>query len=273
MNRLQELHQTGQSIWLDFITRQFIADGKLAKLIAEDGLSGVTSNPTIFQKAIEGGKEYDDAIAKLIGEGKNSAQIFDALSIEDIQRACDAFRSVYDRTQGADGFVSLEVNPHFARDTQGTLAEARRLFAAVKRPNVMIKIPGTQEGLSAIEQSLGHGININVTLIFSLQRYQEVLDAWLLGLEQLSASGPAAEIGQFGGEFLRQPRGLARGRHAGQAKAGGLRSASLKSGDRQCAPGVRDVPEGEKQRALQGAGSQRRARTAPAVGVDEYEKS
>jgi len=166
-----------------------MAEGKLAKLIAEDGLSGVTSNPTIFQKAFTGSKDYDAAIARLTRDGKTSAQIFDALSIEDIQTACDQFRSVFDRTQGADGFVSLEVNPHLARETKGTLEEARRLFRAVNRPNVMIKIPGTQEGLSAIEQALGDGININITLIFSLQRYQEVMDAWLAGLDRLSAKG------------------------------------------------------------------------------------
>ncbi len=185
MNPLLELEKAGQSIWLDFITRKFMTDGKLAKLIAEDGLSGVTSNPTIFQKAFTGAKDYDEAISRLIREGKNSVQIFDALSIEDIQTACDQFRPAFDRTRGADGYVSLEVNPHLARDTQGSLEEARRLFRAVNRPNVMIKIPGTKEGLPAIEQALGEGININITLIFSLQRYQEVMDAWLAGLERL----------------------------------------------------------------------------------------
>src|SRR4051794_40958457 len=130
MNPLLELKKVGQSIWLDFITRQFIAEGKLAKLIADDGLSGVTSNPTIFQKAISGGKEYDETISKDIRAGKSSGDIFDTLAIEDIQQACDSFRTVYDGTLGADGFVSLEVNPHLARDTQGTLTEARRLFKA-----------------------------------------------------------------------------------------------------------------------------------------------
>src|SRR6266480_2583271 len=128
MNHLLELHKLGQSIWLDFITRKFMTDGKLAKLIAEDGLCGVTSNPTIFQKAITGGQEYDEAITGLVRQGKTSAQIFDALAIEDIQRACDAFAPVYKSTQGADGYVSLEVNPNLARDTKGTLEEARRLF-------------------------------------------------------------------------------------------------------------------------------------------------
>jgi len=187
----KELHQCGQSVWLDFITRQFMADGKLSALIANDGISGVTSNPTIFQKAITGGKEYDQAIAQLIREGKNGAQIFDVLAIQDIQRACDQFRSVYDATKGADGFVSLEVSPLLARDTPQTLSEARRLFRAVQRPNVMIKIPATREGLPAIEQALGDGININITLIFALQRYEEVMGAWLSGLERLSKAGKA----------------------------------------------------------------------------------
>jgi len=191
MNPLLELHNAGQSIWLDFITRKFITDGKLAKLIQEDGLSGVTSNPTIFQKAITGGQEYDETITGLVRQGQSSAQIFDALAIEDIQRACDAFRPVYDRTRGADGFVSLEVNPHLARDAKGTLEEARRLFKAVSRPNVMIKIPATKEGLPTVEQALGDGINVNITLIFALGRYQEVMDAWLAGLERLAKSGKA----------------------------------------------------------------------------------
>src|SRR4029077_17244738 len=181
-----EVKKAGQSVWLDFITRQFIADGKLARLIIEDGLAGVTSNPTIFQKAIEGGKEYDETISRLIRQNKTSAEIYDALSVEDIQHACDQFRRVFEETRRADGYVSLEVNPHLARDTQGTLAEARRLFNLVSRPNVMIKIPATQEGLSAIDQAIAEGNNINITLIFALARYQEVIDAWLGGLERLS---------------------------------------------------------------------------------------
>jgi transaldolase len=212
-NPLQDLHKIGQSVWLDFITRQFMADGKLSALIANDGLSGVTSNPTIFQKAIAGGKEYDATIARLIRDGKKSADIFDALSIEDIQRACDLFRPVYDGTKGADGFVSLEVNPHLARDTQGTLSEARRLFRAVNRPNVMIKIPGTREGLPAVEQALGDGININVTLIFALERYQEVMDAWLRGLDRLAKSGkPLSSVSSVASFFVSRVDTLVDGR-------------------------------------------------------------
>ena len=196
MNPLRDLEKEGQSIWLDFITRQFVVDGHMQKLIENDGLKGVTSNPTIFQKAFSGGKEYDKPISQLQAQGLSSDRIFETIAIQDIQQACDLFRPVYDRTRAGDGFVSLEVNPHLARDTQGTLTEARKLFDAVKRPNVMIKIPGTKEGLGAIEQALGEGININVTLIFSLKRYQEVVDAWLAGLEKLAqtASLPAGRL-------------------------------------------------------------------------------
>jgi transaldolase len=189
MNPLKALEQQGQSVWLDFITRQFISDGSLTKLIQSDGVKGVTSNPTIFQKAIAGGAEYDAAIAALQQKGLKSPAIFEALAVEDIQAACDLFRPVYDQTKALDGYVSLEVNPHLARNTQGTLDEARQLFRKVNRPNVMIKIPGTQEGLSAIEQALGDGININVTLIFSLTRYQQVMDAWIAGLERAAKNG------------------------------------------------------------------------------------
>jgi transaldolase len=221
MNPLIELNKAGQSVWLDFITRQFIADGKLAKLIAEDGLSGVTSNPTIFQKAITSGKEYDATIARLVREGKNSPQIFDVLSIEDIQHGCDQFRPVFDRTQGADGYVSLEVNPHLARDTKGTLAEAQRLFKAVARPNVMIKIPATKEGLPAIEAALGEGININITLIFALARYQEVMNAWLAGLERLSQSGkPVKSVASVASFFVSRVDSLVDGLLDKQKPAG-----------------------------------------------------
>jgi len=190
MNPLRDLEKQGQSIWLDFITRQFVADGHMQKLIDHDGLKGVTSNPTIFQKAFSAGKEYDAPISHLQAQGLSAERIFENIAIQDIQQSCDLFRPVYDQTRAGDGFVSLEVNPHLARDTQGTLAEARKLFDAVKRPNVMIKIPGTKEGLGAIEQALGEGININITLIFSLKRYQEVMDAWLAGLEKLAKAGP-----------------------------------------------------------------------------------
>jgi transaldolase len=189
MNPLIELQKFGQSVWLDFITRRFIAEGKLQRLIAEDGLRGVTSNPTIFQKAIIGGTEYDAAIRRLLDEKKTPAAVFEAIAIEDVQQACDVLLPVYKTTNGSDGFVSIEVSPGVARDTEATLDEVRRLHRGVNRPNVMVKIPGTKEGIPAIEQGLSEGININITLIFSLKRYQEVIDAWLAGIGRLAAKG------------------------------------------------------------------------------------
>jgi len=201
MNPLLQLQKEGQSVWLDFITRGFINEGKLKHLIDEDGLRGVTSNPTIFQKAFAGSTDYDAAIRSLMEKGLSSAAIFETLAIEDIQQACDQFKAVYASTQGLDGYVSIEVNPHVARDAKATLAEARHLYQAVNRPNVMIKIPGTAECLSAIEQALGEGISINITLIFSLDRYQAVMDAWLAGLERLAKTGkplaPVASVASF----------------------------------------------------------------------------
>ena len=201
MNPLLALQKEGQSVWLDFITRSFIAQGKLKQLIDNDGLRGVTSNPTIFQKAFAGGADYDASIRALGQKGLDSSAVFETLAVEDIQKACDAFAGVYQATQGTDGFVSIEVNPHLARDTKGTLNEARRLHNAVNRPNVMVKIPATVEGLPAIQQALSEGISINVTLIFSLERYQQVMDAWLAGLEGAAKAGkplaPIASVASF----------------------------------------------------------------------------
>lgn len=189
MNPLKELHKFGQSIWLDFVTRRFIQEGGLKNLVENDGLTGVTSNPTIFQKAITGSADYDKAIETLIGKGLQAPEIFEELAVDDIQQACDVLMPVFKNAKGADGFVSLEVNPLLARDAQATLAEARRLFSKVARPNLMIKIPAALESLPAIEGALADGINVNVTLIFSLKRYSEVIEAWLKGLERAAASG------------------------------------------------------------------------------------
>ena len=203
MNRLQDT-QAGQAIWLDFITRQFMADGRQALICQSDGFERRHLQPDDFQKAFTGGKEYDEAISRSSAREKSSAQIFDLFD-RTFSTPATSSAPVFDRTEGADGFVSLEVTPHFARDTQATMEETRRLFRAVNRPNVMIKIPGTKEGLPAIEQALGEGININITLIFSLQRYQEVMDAWLAGLERLSREKrKAAGVGLFRGELLRE---------------------------------------------------------------------
>ncbi len=188
-NPLKELNRLGQSVWFDYIRRWEMVSGHLQQMINEDGLSGITSNPSIFEKAIAGSKDYDEAVQKLAREGRNAKQIFESLAVEDIQMAADLFLPTYKATQGRDGFVSIEVSPTLAHDTAGTVTEARRLFRAVGRPNVMVKVPGTSEGLPAIEQLLGDGININITLLFAIERYEEVANAYLAALEKLARDG------------------------------------------------------------------------------------
>ena len=188
-NPLLELQRHGQSVWQDYIRRQQTLSGELKGLIDEDGLWGQTSNPTYFEKAISGSRDYDDALRTLAQEGRSVGEIYEALAVEDIQAAADLFRPVYDSLDGADGFVSLEVSPDLAHDTQATVDEARRLFAAVNRPNVMIKVPGTPAGMPAIEQLISEGINVNVTLLFSLDAYERAANAYIAGLERRAAAG------------------------------------------------------------------------------------
>jgi transaldolase len=192
-NSLKRLGTFGQSLWLDYIRRDLIASGELHTMIVRDGLRGMTSNPAIFQQAIGESHAYDQAIAALARDGKGVQAIYEALSQEDVRSAADGFLSVYERTGGVDGYVSLEVNPHLARDTEGTIQEARRLWAALDRPNVLIKVPGTLEGLPAIRQLLREGINVNVTLLFGLPRYRQVAEAYLAGLEDRRAQGLAVD--------------------------------------------------------------------------------
>jgi transaldolase/glucose-6-phosphate isomerase len=188
-NPLVKLHSFGQSVWLDYIRRQMIASGELKRLIDEDQLRGMTSNPAIFEKAIGGSQDYDEAILAMAQKGKDIEEIYQAVTVEDVQRAADLFRPIYDQLDGGDGFVSLEVNPHLAHDTHGTIVEARRLWQALNRPNVFIKVPATREGLPAIKELIGEGINVNVTLLFGLPRYQEVAEAYLAGLEARAGTG------------------------------------------------------------------------------------
>jgi transaldolase len=188
-NPLRRIEQFGQSIWLDYIRRQMLTSGELKRLIDEDGLKGMTSNPAIFEKAIAKSQDYDEAIGKLVGQNKGVLDIYHDLTVEDVQMAADIFRPLYDRVDGKDGYVSLEVNPHLARDTAGTISEARQLWAAVNRPNIMIKVPGTPEGLTAITTLIGEGINVNVTLLFGLPRYEKVAEAYIAGLEERLSKG------------------------------------------------------------------------------------
>jgi transaldolase len=187
--RAEQLLTLGQSVWLDFIRRGPLVSGEFERQVREDGVVGVTSNPTIFQQAIAKSTDYDTALAARIAQGLSGEALFESLAIEDIQMACDRMRAVYDGSAGMDGRVSIEVSPKLANDGAGTLAAAKRLHAAVGRVNVMIKIPATAAGLPAITGAIAAGISVNVTLIFSLARYRQVMDAYLAGLEQLAASG------------------------------------------------------------------------------------
>src|SRR5437773_909070 len=190
MNPVKALENHGQAVWLDFLARGFVANGDLKTLIDTDGVKGVTSNPSIFEKAIGSSDEYDGAIGNALKKGDRPvADLFEHLAIEDIQHAADVLRPVYDHLNGSDGFVSLEVSPYLAMDTKGTIAEAERLWKDVKRMNLMVKVPATPEGLPAIEHLIGEGISINITLLFSQKVYVQVAEAYLSGLEKHVAGG------------------------------------------------------------------------------------
>jgi transaldolase/glucose-6-phosphate isomerase len=188
MNPLVALHRQGQSVWLDFLARRFVAEGGLKKLVDGDGLAGVTSNPAIFEKAIGGTADYDASLREVRGD-IDAMTLYERLAIEDIQHAADVLAPVYRSTERRDGYVSLEVSPYLAMDTQATVAEARRLWQAVGRDNLMVKVPATRAGLPAIRQLIGEGININITLLFSQKVYEQVAEAYLAGMEHLATQG------------------------------------------------------------------------------------
>ena len=188
-NPLLQLKSQGQSVWYDNIDRAQLKSGQFKRLLDEDGVVGVTANPTIFQKSISHGDAYDEQMTELIKEGKSTSDIYEAMIIQDIQTVADMLRPIYDSTNRQDGFVSLEVSPELAHNTEGTLSEVRRFWKMVDRPNLMIKIPATPEGIPAIRQSLSEGMNINITLIFSLDSYRQVADAYITALEERNAEG------------------------------------------------------------------------------------
>jgi transaldolase/transaldolase/glucose-6-phosphate isomerase len=199
---MQGLLKLGQSVWLDYLHRGMTRSGELQTLI-DDGLRGMTSNPTIFEQAIAGSTDYDDEVARLSSAAQTDREVLETIAIEDVREAADLFRPLYDSTDGGDGFVSLEVSPQVARDTEGSVNEARRLWKTVDRPNVMIKIPGTREGWPAIERCLSEGININITLLFSVEHYQAVADAYLRALEARVEQGqPIARVASVASLFL-----------------------------------------------------------------------
>ncbi|HEV8716068.1 MAG TPA: transaldolase [Candidatus Binatia bacterium] len=203
MNPLLRLTACGQSYWLDNLTRGMIKTGALRKRVAEEGLRGITSNPSTFHKAIAKSSDYDAQIHQLLTEKRPLPDVYERLVVSDIQDACDILRPVYDASDGVDGFMSLEVSPHLAHDTEGTMAEARHLFTKVGRPNVFIKIPGTAAGVPAIEQMLYEGININITLLFSVPRYETVAEAYLKALERrVAAAKPVQNVASVASFFL-----------------------------------------------------------------------
>jgi transaldolase len=189
-NTIKQLHtEQDQSVWQDDISRDMLQDGTMQQHIDEIGIRGVTSNPSIFQKALAAGTAYDDDIRRMLGENMTPEAVFQALAVDDIRDACDLFRPIYDESDGADGFVSIEVLASLARDTEGTIKNARELWRAVDKPNLMVKVPGTKEGWPAIEQLLAEGININITLLFSLENYEKVARAYVAALKQRAAAG------------------------------------------------------------------------------------
>jgi transaldolase len=194
MSKLAELEKLGQSVWFDFIRRSLITSGELKELI-DKGVRGITSNPAIFEKAIAGSNDYDDGIQQLARADKSVDEIYETLAYEDIGMAADLLRQTYDSSGGIDGYVSLEVNPHLANETEKTIQEAIRLYETLGRPNVMIKVPATAAGLPAVTELIGTGVNVNVTLIFGLENYKAVAEAYIGGLEKLAAAGPTAAAG------------------------------------------------------------------------------
>jgi transaldolase len=202
-NPLRDLNKQGQSVWYDNLNRELIATGALQRMVDEDGVSGGTSNPSIFEKAVAGSDAYDEHLRRLVDAGRSLEEVYDELTVTDVQQSADLFRPAYDRTAAADGYASLEVSPLIANETQASIDAAKRLFAALDRPNAMIKIPGTPEGLPAIERCLADGLNINITLLFGVENYEQVAWAYVSALEKRWAAGePIDRIGSVASFFV-----------------------------------------------------------------------
>src|SRR5262245_55000108 len=202
-SRLQQVAELGQSVWIDSLSREWLRTGELKRMIDEDAVTGVTSNPTIFQKAMAEGDWYDDQLREVVNQEQDLKEVFLKLAIADIEEACDLFRSVWDEGDGKDGYVSMEVDPNLAYDTSATIEEAARFHDWVERPNLYVKIPATAAGIPAIEEMIARGRNINVTLIFSLERHREVAEAYIRGLERLAeAGGDLSTVGSVASYFV-----------------------------------------------------------------------
>ena len=267
-SRLHQLSELGQSVWIDYLSRDLLKDGELARMMREDAVVGVTSNPTIFQKALSGGSAYDEQLAALLEETDDPKEIFIRLAGTDVGDACDLLRPVWEATSGVDGFVSIEVDPTLAYDTEATTAQAARLHAEIDRPNLFVKIPATKPGLPAIEDMIAKGKSINVTLIFSLDRYVEVAEAYIRGLQRLAAAGGDApglppSPASSSHESTPRPTGGSR-RSAGQTSSRARWPSPTRSlrtsGSRSCSPasGGRSSPPRAPVRS--GASGPRRRR-------------
>jgi transaldolase len=227
-NPLRQLERFGQSVWLDYIRRQLLSSAEFRRMIDEDGLKGMTSNPTIFEKAIDGSKDYDDQFAKLARDGRSIDEIYEALTTDDIKAAADAMRPVYDKTEGRDGFISYEVSPLLANDTDWTIKAARRYWKMIDRPNLMIKVPSTPPGIPAVEQLISEGLNINITLMFSLKHYDTVAEAYIRGLERrVQAGQPVDRIGSVASVFVSRVETLVDKHLDEKVKAGNKAAAAL----------------------------------------------
>ena len=262
--RLAALTAAGTSVWLDQIRRGMIEDGELARMVAEDSLRGVTSNPAIFEKAILGSSDYDEDMAAAAREGLSAREVYRRLAVKDVQLAADVLRPVYDETGGADGYVSLEVAPRLAHDTEGTLEQARMYWELVDRPNLMIKIPATDEGIPAIEEALYEGLNVNVTLLFAVSYYERVMEAFIRAMERRHDGRPPARP-PLGRLVLRLAR-----RHRGrQAARGGRAQRSRRPRRaRQRPRRLSRLPRRVRRRALRVAARGRVPGAAAAVGLD-----
>src|SRR3979409_1870911 len=192
-NRLQEIHDAGQSIWLDSIDRRMLHDGELDRRIRDDALTGMTSNPTLFHKKLASSNAYDEQIVAAEEESPTSWELFELLETTDVRDACDAFAGVYSSTRGADGYVSIEISPGVSHNAEAAVEEARRLWKTVDRPNVMVKVPGTPEGAIAVRRLIAEGINVNITLLFAIEAHERVIEAYLAGLEDRIQGGPPVE--------------------------------------------------------------------------------
>ena len=272
-NPIQQARELGQSTWYDNIRRGLITSGELAELI-EFGITGMTSNPTIFEKAIAGSTDYDAALLEMVHSGKTPAEAFEALALQDIRGAADLLRGVYDETDGADGYVSLEVPPTLAHDTSATVAEAHRLFGALDRPNVMIKVPATPQGAPAIRQLIADGINTNVTLVFSLDSYRQVMEAYISGMEELVANGgDPSSVASVASFFVSRVDtavdALLHERIRGGAA--GLRPLLGKAAIANAPQGLCPLPPYLRPGPIRGPTGPRRPRAAPPVGQHQHQ--